>query len=135
MNDDIETLLRTLPLRSPPASLKRRVLGHRRRNLSVGIGVAVLSAAAAAVVIGVLWTGGFDADIAPREADPYSLRIEQQWQTVADDGVVLLEDLGPHRRFRHVTWRRTAWVDEENDIMLEAIVPEERIVLVSVPLQ
>ena len=95
--------------------------------------MAVLSAAA--VVIGILWAGGFDADIAPREADPYSLRIEQQWQTVADDGVVLLENLGPHRRFRHVTWRRTAWVDEENDIMLETIVPEERIVLVSVPLQ
>lgn len=134
MNEDIEALLGTLPLRSPPASLDRRVLGGRRRRLSVGIGAAVLSAAA--VVIGILWAGGFGGDVVPREAaDPYSLRIEQQWQTVADDGVVMLENLGPHRRFRHVTWRRTAWVDEENDITLERIVPEEQVVLVSVPLQ
>jgi len=147
MSNEIEDLLGRMPLRKPSASLDAKVFGGRRRGRRIlwwaAVGSAVGAAAAVLLVAFALFCD--DGDVVARDtdppapvpetpamaqADPAPVRLEQNWSTVAYEGVVTPDDRTPLRQFRRRMFERVEWIDEARGTRMEMTVPRDEVILI-----
>jgi hypothetical protein len=145
MSQDIEDILRRLPLRKPPDTLDGRAIPAR--GIPVRLAWAgVAAAVAAAVVIAVLVhqagqrnaadlgrprqvaSAGSSATSVEAAADP--VRLERTWSRTDYEGLILLDDTVPMRKFRWHELQQIQWTDPARGIQYEVTVPREKIILV-----
>ncbi len=136
MNDgnleQLEDLLRELPLRRPSPELDRRVEAVWRARSSrwtrwtVAATVATVAAAAAGLLLMVTW-----GPPAPLEVTaPQPIRIEQVWTTQSPTGVVVHDGDVPMQQVHQQIVRHVRWIDEQNHVSIEWTIPSDQTVLV-----
>lgn len=147
MSNEIEDLLGRMPLRQPAPSMDAKVLRapHRGRRILwwAAVGGAVGAAAAVLLVAFTLFTD--DGDRVARDTnppvpipktptvaktDPAPVRLEQNWSTVAYEGVVVPDDRTPLRQFRRRMFERVEWIDEARGTRMEMTIPREEVILI-----
>lgn len=159
MNDgnleQLEDLLRGLPLRRPSPELDRRVAtvwrarSSRRTRWTAAATVATAAAAAAGLLLMSMWEPADDRPADPgraaaagagaqppppapaaEEPPPPPIRIEQVWTTQAAEGVVLRDGEVPMQRVHQQVVRHVRWIDEQNHVRIEWNIPSDQTVLV-----
>ena len=120
-DDDLEHLLRGLPLRRPPAALDGRVATAVRPRRSVGRWVAV--AAALLFAVGLTWRWATPRSAVPVATPTAVVSIERVTSHTVDDGVVRVDGDVPYRQVREQTVREVWWADPATGARLWARVP------------
>jgi len=141
MSDEIEKLLRKMPLRRPPKTLDRRVLRQPARAARLWWAAGALAAAAVVAVAIALSGGGKqhsrpEPGVAQRTAQPEPqppgpVRMEQTYSRMQYEGVLLLDDRTPLRKFRRRILRRVLWIDERTGYTDEMSIPDEQVILIA----
>jgi len=145
MSEEIENLLRAMPLKKPSAALDARVLGRSARRWwwLAPVAGGALAAAAALVLAVALPHGGQPpaappAPVAPAEATAQAAgpeRLEQNWSEVSYEGLVTPDEGTPLRKFRRRTYEYVRWFDPRQGIQVETTVPREEVILVKAAVQ
>ena len=159
MNDDnleqLEDLLRELPLRRPSPELDRRVdavwraRSSRWTRWTVAATVATVAAAAAGLLLMLTWdpaeNGSADhsteivADVEkppsrpptpPEVTAPQPIRIEKVWTSQSTTGVVVHDGDVPMQQVHQQIVRHVRWIDEQNHVSIEWTIPSDQTVLV-----
>ncbi|NQU20564.1 MAG: hypothetical protein HQ567_04725 [Candidatus Nealsonbacteria bacterium] len=157
MNDgnleQLEDLLRELPLRRPSPELDRRVeatwqaRSSRPNRWTVGAAVATLAATAAGLLLILTWdpaenrvgdrpapvVAGVEkppAPAPPEKSPPQPIRIEKVWTTQSTAGVVVHDGDVPMQRVHQQIVRHVRWIDEQNHVNIEWTIPSDQTVLV-----
>ena len=137
MSEDVERLLRQMRLRRPSGRLDERVLTRPGPRKVLGWVVLTWAAAAATILIAVLWPSGQLRTRPPTEVvrqEPTALalpvRAEQRVSDVQYEGLLLLNDHGPFRKFRCLGVRRILWMDENTGLVDELSIPTEEVILI-----
>ncbi len=131
-DDDLEQLLRGLPLRLPTAAMDDRIssaLSGRRFH------PARWAAAAAAVLVA---TGVAYQTISRTRPTPVArvvpvaspVSVEREVSRTIDDGVVAVTGRVPYRQLRQQTVREIWWTDPATGARLWAQLPDERVTVV-----
>ena len=131
LDDDLEALLRGLPLRPPPAGLDDRIAASvRRRPRHPARWVAAAAVLLAAV--GVLHRTGHGPTTPSASVRPVSspVLVERETSQTFDDGVVSVTGQAPYRRLRERTLREVWWTDPATGARLWARLPSERVAAV-----
>jgi hypothetical protein len=147
MNADVEQLLRKLALRRPSPALDERIT--RARPGLPKSWRAALAAGAVAAVAAAAWLmlkpGSEPASKPPPLAKTATvsetpvrpavelppLRVEQDFWQLRYDGVVLLDERTPLRRYHRYGLRQVTWIDEGGRA-LELALPTHEIILITV---
>jgi hypothetical protein len=143
MMNDLENLLRTMPLRRPSDEMDRRVLARPKRvawGLALAGGLAVAAAvvlvmpallqpdrtsapAPAKLAVGVQATAPAGEVLAP-------WRFEQRYSSIQYEGLRQSDDQ-PWRQYRQQDVRVIRVMDPQTGDLAQMVVPVERVVLVS----
>lgn len=159
--ENVEQMLRTLPLQKAPASLDGLVgkVLHRRRRRILPWALAGAVAAAAAVVIAMLpmrqpqtaekGSGTFLAktdtpdpglDTTKKVPDPFSgradaaaqpVRVEETFSNLIYEGLRIRDGKTPVRMFRRRRVERTWLIDPQSGYTVETAVPHDQVVLIN----
>lgn len=140
MSERVEELLRDVPLREPSAELDERVLAARPRPLVRVLAAAGAAAAAAIVVV-------FGAELlrtsrpakppaeVPRvevaEAPSAPVRMERTVWDLSHEGIFMLDERTPMRKFRRRILECVRWIDPEQGLIVDMTVPREEVILIS----
>lgn len=157
MNEDIESLLRRMPLQKPPADLDRKVLRARPRRFPMwvaGVGATALAAAAALVMAVYLPQTGVTPpvpgpttpttviagpavvsvpSVTAAEAEPQPdtpMQFRQNWSPLAYEGIVEPDDHTPLRKYRRQTYDYVRWSDPRQGFQVETTIPREEVILI-----
>ena len=161
MNDgnleQLEDLLRKLPLRRPSPELDRRVEAVWRARSSrwtrwtVAATVATVAAAAAGLLLMLTWDSAengsadrgaaavVDAEkppsrqpvpLTPEVSPPQPILIEKVWTTQSTAGGVVHDGDVPMQRVHQQIVRHVRWIDEQNHVSIEWTIPSDQTVLV-----
>ncbi len=142
MSDEIEKLLRKMPLRRPPKTLDRRVLRQPAGAARLWWAAGALAAAAVVVGVAIALSGGGkqhshpEPGVAERTAQPEPqpagpVRMEQTYSRMQYEGVLLLDDRTPLRKFRRRILRRVLWIDVRTGYTDVMSIPDEQVVLIA----
>jgi hypothetical protein len=125
-DDDLEAMLRRLPLRAAPATLDGRIRGTLSRRPWHPARWAV--AAAVLVAIGA-WLRPRPAVTPMAVVVPveHPVSVERETSQTVDDGVVAVEGHVPYRRVRQRTVRETWWTDPATGARLWAELQSEQV--------
>ncbi len=153
MPDEIERLLGRMPLHEPSVSMDARVLGQRHRGRRVLWWAAAGSAVgAAAAVLFVFFALSHDGgEMVARDTDPPApaektpppaiaqsepppVRLEQNWSTVAYEGVVVPDQRVPLRKFRRHVLEHIQWIDKAHGRRMDMTIPREQVILIKAPI-
>ena len=153
MPDEIERLLGRMPLHKPSVSMDARVLGRRHRDRRVlwwiAAGSAVGAAAAVLLVAFALFRDGSQMvarDTEPpapvekasppaiAQSEPPPMRLEQNWSTVAYEGVVVPDQGVPLRKFRRHILEHIQWIDKAHGRRMDMTIPREQVILIKAPI-
>jgi len=144
MNDELEEILRTQPLRSPSTSLDSRIAATiadgspRRLRLFLGAGAGAAMAACLLLVITIGRPAGgpeHDSVAAARAGNDGYIRVDQVWSQVIQGELVFTEDDEPVRPLWVQRLYHTSWINEKENVRIEMTVPEDQVVLVSASIQ
>jgi len=160
MNDgnleQLEDLLRELPVRRPSPELDRRVEAVWRARSSrwtrwtVAATVATVAAAAAGLLLMAMWNStkvrltdlGGPAIVnvekppspqpvpPPEKSLPQPIVIEKVWTTQSTTGVVVHDGDVPMQQVHQQIVRHVRWIDEQNHVNIEWTIPSDQTVLV-----
>ena len=137
MSEDVERMLRQMRLRRPSGRLDQRVVGRPGRRKVLGWVALASTAAAAVILIAALWPRGQAPRPAPTEVvqqgptvPALPVRAEQTTCDVQYEGLLLLNDHGPFRKFRCRGVRRILWMDEHAGLVDELSIPTEEVILI-----
>ncbi|MCX5682876.1 MAG: hypothetical protein NT049_04240 [Planctomycetota bacterium] len=149
--NDIETLLRQMPLRKPSLDLDVRVMArrpHPTRAWFIGAAGGALAAAAVVMLIvglpqnathvtpGTTLVGGGNPVSLPGPTAPVEpVRLEQNWSELSYEGLVLPDPQTPLQTFRHRTVDRVQFFDPLRNIRMETTVPREEVIFVKASMQ
>ena len=124
-DDDLEAILRTLPLRQPSAALDRRVAAAGRPWAGrPWAGRRWAAAAAIAVGVGATWVVVRPSPKPPVADVPAGpVAVERVTSRTVDDGFVTVTDHVPYRRVVRQTVREIWWADPATGARLWAEVP------------
>jgi len=152
MPDEIEDLLGRMPLCQPSASMDAKVFGPRRRGRRMlwwaAAGSAVGAAAAVLLVAFALSRG--DGDRVARDTDPSAtapetptprlaqtdpapVRLQQNWEYVAYEGLVVPDEQVPMRKFRRHMLEHIEWFDKASGRRIEMTRPRQEVILIKAP--
>ena len=127
-DDELERLLRGLPLRPPTAALDHRVAAAVRRR---AWHPARWAAAAAVLVVAGgtlrLMNRARPTPVAPVAVASSPVSVEREVSRTIDDGVVAVDGRVPYRQLRHQTVREVWWTDPTTGARLWAQLPSERV--------
>ena len=144
-DQEIEAMLREIPLKEPSSLLDRRLLGTPRASSAMaqlraaGLGAAV--AALLVLAVTVWWTraakplGRPPVHSPVRQASAEAkrpLRIERSMSRVIDDGVIGSAAGVPLQQVRYRSLRQIWIVDPRRGTRLAVTVPDDRVVLIPV---
>jgi hypothetical protein len=131
LDHDLESLLRGLPLRPPPAGLDDRIAASVRRRPRHPARWAAAAAVLLAAV-GVLHRGGNRPSVPAAIVRPVvsPVLVERETSQTFDDGVVSVTGQTPYRRLRERTLREVWWTDPTTGARLWARLPSERVAAV-----
>ena len=140
MNEELEQQLRTLPLRSPSASLDTRV----SRTLAdspprwMSLGLWFLPAALAASVAFAVMIQPTSDRTAPNDprtgmASVAPLRVDSYTSQVTPGEMLMSAENEPVQPLRVQNVYHSRWYDEKADAYFEMTVPDDQVVLVSAP--
>lgn len=142
MNSEIEKLLEKMPLRRPRASLDRRILRSGKMTAIRWSAVAgAVAAAAALLVAALIWQGErHDSPEQSRIADTHPklpefpagpVRLQRDFSQLEYEGIILLDDKTPVRKFHRRILRNVIWMDEQAGFVDEMTMPDEEIILLT----
>ena len=146
MNDDeLESMLRSVPLHKPSREMDDRVMHELAEAASPGpyrlwwrVGSAL--AACAAIVALVLMvissnrqkapgTGPIAKGVQPgAEIEFNPVRIEDRWSSLQPQGVIQVDDT-PVRQYLQQSYERVQLIDEERNIRIEYTVPRHDLIM------
>ncbi len=159
-HDDLENLLRQLPLEKPSAKLDQRVFGAvaqqdpptttdpiaqtvRRLRIGIWVGLgAPMAALLAITAIVALYNPNATTTQSPSDPpdtgaafafDP--VRIEYTTSSLAPGGVVMVDDQTPAAGFIEQTVEHVKLIDEEQNVRMEFTYPRQDVVLVPLDVQ
>ncbi len=149
MSENVENLLRRMPLRRPSAALDARILALRpkhRRVWIVSLAGGALAAAAAVLLALALPRGSETGAPVPPSASstPASMALatprapvefQENYSQVSYEGVVAPDNVTPLQQFRRHTVERVQWVDAARGLKFETTTPRDEIILVSASMQ
>ncbi|QNN24366.1 hypothetical protein HED60_19505 [Planctomycetales bacterium ZRK34] len=131
--DPIENLLLAQKLTTPPRRLDRRVIDTLRAyswrmpwRLNMLFG-ALGTAAAASIAFAVILNTPAQAPAAA----PF--QIDQQYSSMTPEPVVYSDQAPPTMNVRLHHVRHTQWVDPVNNIRIEVIIPQQRVLTIALP--
>ncbi len=127
-DDDLENLLRGLPLRRPTARLDGRIAASVARRWHP-VRWAAAAAGVAAAVTAAVWSARPSPPPSLARAGPagHAVSVEREVSQTFDDGIVSVNGRVPYRQVRQQTVRDIWWVDPTTGARLWARLPTERV--------
>lgn len=139
MNQNVENLLRAMPLAQPGAAMDRRIeeiltARPQRDGVFAQLRPWWMTAASLAAAAAIALMAHVQVQPTPtvplQPFDDGPVVIEQQWSTFIDEGVVFVDGLTPGYAVRETVTHERMWIDERQDVRMSWTWPEQQVLIV-----